>query len=51
MRCAEVADAIFFKDNMLDHEQVRPYRLVSNNLSILLKNGSAKIASFGFGSR
>ena len=37
MRCAEVVDAIFLKGHLVDPEQARPYRLVSNILSILLK--------------
>ena len=42
MRCAEIVDAIFLKGHVVDPEQARPYRLVSNILSILLKNGPNK---------
>ena len=42
MRCAEVVDTIFLKGHVVDPEQARPYRLVSNILSILLKNGPNK---------
>ena len=42
MRCAEIVDAIFLKGHVVDPEQARPYRLVSNILSILRKNCSNK---------
>ena len=42
MRCAEIVDAIFLKGHVVDPEQGRPYRLVSNILNILLKNGPNK---------
>ena len=42
LRCAEIVDANFFKGHVVDPEQARPYRLVSNILSVLLKNGPNK---------
>ena len=42
MRCAEVVDAIFLKGHVVDPEQARPYRIVSNILNILIKIGPSK---------
>ena len=38
-RCAEIVDTVFLKGHVVDPAQARIYRLVSNVLNILLKNG------------
>ena len=46
MRCPEIVDTIFLKGHVVDPEQARSYRLVSNILKLLLKNDPNKDRAF-----